>query len=211
MQALAPLPLHPARAARHGRSAAGGPYTSPLRQSALAWPQSASRTLDRLCERPESVGGAGVADIAGAGTYPRPRATNSGHFEGSRRRSQHGDWHWADRWMAACTGPSRYSTHKVGLEDMGGPDPPAGWAARFRSAPQLAGCQGSGPPSSRLELWRATPAPQTRPPYRPWSCIARQREQPPREAGCQQVHVHRAGGSCGGWGANTDLLEKDAL
>ena len=124
---------------------------------------------------------------------PRPRAAHSGYFEGSRPRSQRGGWRRPASSSAACTGPSRYSTHKVGLEDMGGPDPPAGWAARFRSAPQLAGCQGSGPPSRRLELWRATPAPQTRPPYRPWSCIARQREQPPREAGCQQVHVHRAG------------------
>ena len=59
---------------------------------------------------------------------PRPRAAHSGYFEGSRPRSQRGSWRRPASSSAACTGPSRYSTHKVGLEDMGGPDPPSGCA-----------------------------------------------------------------------------------
>ena len=212
VQALAPLPLHPARVVRHGRSAAGGPYTSPLWQSALAWPQSASRALDRLCERPESVGGAGVEDTAGAGTYPRPRATNSGHFEGSRRRSQHGDWHCAARWMAACTGPSRYSTHKVGLEDMGRQDPPSGCAcalAERAAARRLSGLHAVVEPSRAPACGSGAPNAAPVLPvvvYRPETRAAAPRSR--LTSSC--TPIGRAG-SCSGWGANTDLLAEDAL
>ena len=81
---------------------------------------------------------------------PRPRAAHSGYFEGSRPRSQRGGWRRPASSSAACTGPSRYSTHKVGLEDMGGPDPPAGCAyalAERAAARRLSGLQAVVEPS----------------------------------------------------------------
>ena len=91
---------------------------------------------------------------------PRPRAAHSGYFEGSRPRSQRGGWRRPASSSAACTGPSRYSTHKVGLEDMGGPDPPAGWACALperAAARQLSGLRAAVEPPRALACDSSAP------------------------------------------------------
>ena len=117
VQALAPLPLHPARAARHGRQ---------------QWAGRTRRRCGRVGRRDSRALRARSTASAYAPNHraglvwwtharwdvPRPRAAHSGYFEGSRPRSQRGGWRRPASSRAACTGPSRYSTHKVGLEDM---------------------------------------------------------------------------------------------
>ena len=85
---------------------------------------------------------------------------------------------WRHVQAPAVTVPTR-SVSRTWADQIRQRDAPT----RLQSVPQLAGCRGSRPSSSRLELQRVVPAPQTRPLCCPWSYTVRKHERLPREAG----------------------------